>query len=180
MYCPVCPVSICLFCLSVCLSVCLRCLSVHTVCPHYLSVCLSTLPVRTVCLHCLFTLSVCLSVCLCLHTVMYSFLPTHLIPFSNVSQKQYNSVPHDRHENSVLFSLNGLIEGTTQIVFNATVSPDQTITSDPATIQVFSELRVEPEEVILIPTATFQVCLVLTTVRLSLISNFYFLFARFW
>jgi nuclear pore complex protein Nup210 len=80
-----------------------------------------------------------------------------LLDFSNVSQEQFNSIPRDRHENSALFSVNGLIEGTTQIIFNATVPPDEIITSDPATIQVFSELRVEPQEVILIPTATFQI-----------------------
>ena len=67
-----------------------------------------------------------------------------------------NAQKRDSRSDCALFSIQGLVEGTTQILFNATAPGGHLITSEPETIQVYSRIQVKPDEIVLVPTALFQ------------------------
>ena len=56
-----------------------------------------------------------------------------------------------------VFTVLGQAVGHTHLVFNVTSPTGHVISSNPAAIQVFDALRLSPKNIILLPTATFQV-----------------------
>ena len=61
-------------------------------------------------------------------------------------------------DHSSVFSVLGRVVGHTLLVFNVTIPTMNVIPSTPAAVQVFDALRLSPRHIILLPTATFQVC----------------------
>lgn len=59
---------------------------------------------------------------------------------------------------NVCYTIEGVAVGSTYLRFNATASDGQVISSNPKEIQVFAPLKLAPDTITLLPTATFQVC----------------------
>ena len=57
----------------------------------------------------------------------------------------------------MMYVIKGIVVGTANLYFNATVSSGRIITSVPQEIQVFSPLSLTPKEIWLVPKATFKV-----------------------
>ena len=55
------------------------------------------------------------------------------------------------------YIVEGVLVGSTYLLFNATASDGQVISSRPKEIQVFAPLKLTPETITLLPTAIFQV-----------------------
>ena len=65
---------------------------------------------------------------------------------------------HDLLALSSVFTVLGKAVGHTHLIFNVTTPTGHVISSTPAAIQVFDALKLSPKHIILLPTATFQVC----------------------
>ena len=63
----------------------------------------------------------------------------------------------DQVSHSAVFVVHGVTVGTTHLMFNATTVGGKVISSWPSEIQVFDALKLSPEYITLLPTATFQV-----------------------
>ena len=66
---------------------------------------------------------------------------------------------HDPHVSfSSVFDIVGRAIGHTHLLFNVTSPSGHVISSNPVAIQVFDALKLTPKHIVLVPTATFQVC----------------------
>ncbi len=76
----------------------------------------------------------------------------------------------DQISHSAVYVVTGVAVGTAHLLFNAT-SHDRVISSWPKEIQVFDALRLFPEDVTLLPTASFEVGV--ATIRMHVLINPY-------
>ncbi len=59
--------------------------------------------------------------------------------------------------NSACYMVEGVAVGAAYLSFNATTAEGRVISSPPKEIQVFDPLNLQPENITLLPTSTFQV-----------------------
>lgn len=72
-------------------------------------------------------------------------------------EKDLSALPVWTSHSSTCYTVEGVSVGSTYLIFNATTREGKVVASQPKEIQVFDPLNLLPENVTLIPTATFQV-----------------------
>ena len=111
-----------------------------------------------------------------IHTYIHTYTHTHThtyIPcrYMNLQAcpKTFHITVHPIHSdqaplegswppNSVCYKVEGVAVGTAYLAFNTTTVEGRVISSPPKEIQVFDPLNLQPDNITLLPTATFQVC----------------------
>ena len=82
---------------------------------------------------------------------------TSHISVSPTSQRNMATSLDEEEAYNMCYVVEGVLVGSTYLLFNATASDGQVISSRPKEIQVFAPLKLTPETITLLPTAIFQV-----------------------
>ncbi|XP_019850460.1 PREDICTED: nuclear pore membrane glycoprotein 210-like [Amphimedon queenslandica] len=88
---------------------------------------------------------------------LQSNLKTDNIEIKPASESLLATLPANETDVSSVFVIKGITMGTAILLFNATTTAGKVISSPPVEIQVFDALKLDPTNITLIPTATYQI-----------------------